>query len=394
LGLFCGPQPTAQLDTPQKDRQVLADSTDSPVDRAAEREAPLEAHVVVPMTPEFLREGMNAAAAGIQPWDDRRFRRVKQLQEAKRNHGCVELMREGGTFVAVKKMPTRWMRGSPDEFDARYPGTSEKPWQDVGLVRLLNEIRYPYCVKLVGIFRDEESTYVVSSLASEGDLFGWCENEPKPGPKREAAMYPLVNQILTGVRWLHDLGVAHRDLSLENLLLHNDNGNLRINIIDFGMATLEQSATAEIMGKQSYQAPEIHLPQPFDTFMTDAFSLGVVLFAMAAQDYPWSSTKRKTCELFEYVCMFGLTKFLSKRRLRKGSGECLADVFSPSFTAMLAGLLDKDVGKRFTLGDRYSGTTAGSGSALRRSVFDSEWIRHHVAAAGSQGTNSAVRVSI
>ncbi|CAK0878320.1 unnamed protein product [Prorocentrum cordatum] len=92
LGLFCGPQPTAQLDTPQKDRQVLADSTDSPVDRAAEREA----HVVVPMTPEFLREGMNAAAAGIQPWDDRRFRRVKQLQEAKRNHGCVELMREGG----------------------------------------------------------------------------------------------------------------------------------------------------------------------------------------------------------------------------------------------------------------------------------------------------------
>eukprot|EP00959_Pyramimonas_sp_CCMP1952_P281324 5880941-Pyramimonas_sp.AAC.1 len=60
------------------------------------------------------------------------------------------------------------------------------------------------------------------------------------------------------------------------------------------MATLEQSATAEIMGKQSYQAPEIHLPQPFDTFMTDAFSLGVVLFAMAAQDYPWSSTKRKS----------------------------------------------------------------------------------------------------
>jgi len=387
LGLFCGPQPTAQLDTPQKDRQVLADSTDSPVDRAAEREAPLEAHVVVPMTPEFLREGMNAAAAGIQPWDDRRFRRVKQLQEAKRNHGCVELMREGGTFVAVKKMPTRWMRGSPDEFDARYPGTSEKPWQDVGLVRLLNEIRYPYCVKLVGIFRDEESTYVVSSLASEGDLFGWCENEPKPGPKREAAMYPLVNQILTGVRWLHDLGVAHRDLSLENLLLHNDNGNLRINIIDFGMATLEQSATAEIMGKQSYQAPEIHLPQPFDTFMTDAFSLGVVLFAMAAQDYPWSSTKRKTCELFEYVCMFGFQKFLTKRRLRKGGGETLAEVFSPGLTALMAGLVSRDARQRLTLGERRYEVAEDGSCAARQSVWGCGWMQQSLGAtAESHGT--------
>ncbi|CAK0810499.1 unnamed protein product [Prorocentrum cordatum] len=351
-------------------------------------------HVLVPLTPAVLKESMDATAAGILPWDGRRFRRVKQLQDAKRNHGCVELMREGSTFMAVKKMPTRWIRGSPDEFIARYPDSSEQPWMDVGLVRHLNQIRYPYCVKLLGVFVDSYSTYVVSSLASEGDLFAWCDRDPQPGLEREAAMYPLVYQIFDGVRLLHQLGIAHRDLSLENLLLNNEKGVLRIKIIDFGMSTMSRLVSGEIRGKQSYQAPEMHLPQPFDTFMTDPFSLGVVLFAMGAQDYPWSSTKRKTCELFEYVCMFGLTKFLSKRRLRKGSGECLADVFSPSFTAMLAGLLDKDVGKRFTLGDRYSGTTAGSGSALRRSVFDSEWIRHHVAAAGSQGTNSAVRVSI
>ncbi|CAK0901273.1 unnamed protein product [Prorocentrum cordatum] len=337
---FCRPE---RITPPDTLREVPVEKTDAAVNRAWEGEAMPQADVV-PLTAGMLRAGMDALAAGILPWDCHRFRRVKKLQQAERNHGCVELMRDGGNFVAVKKMPTRWICGSPDEFDAQHPKADERPWMDVGIVRLLNEVRYPYCVKLLDIFADDKSTYVVSSLASEGDLFAWCECASKPGLHREAAMYPLVNQIFTGVRWLHDFGVAHRDLSLENILLHSENGDLRVQIIDFSMSTLDQSASAEVRGKPSYQAPEIHLPQPFDTEMTDSFSLGVVMFAMGAEDYPWKTTKRKACELFEYACMFGFSRLLSKRRLRKGGGESLAEVFSPSFTALLAGLLAKDAG--------------------------------------------------
>jgi len=348
---------------------VAAESTDDADDQTVEKEA----HVVVPLTPSLLRDRMDACAAGILSWDGQRFRRVRKLQEAKRNHGCVDLMRDGGVFVAVKKMPTRWTGTSPSEFDARHPQASERPWADAGLVSFLSDNRFPYCVKLLGVFVDSDSIYVVSSWASEGDLFGWCECDPKPGLKREAVMYPLVEQIFAGVRWLHDLGVAHRDLSLENLLLHTEDGEQRIKIIDFGMSTLDRSVSDEVRGKLSYQAPEIHLPQPFDTFMTDSFSLGVVLFAMGAQDYPWSSTKPKACALFEYVSTFGLTRFLSKRRLRKGGGETLAEVFSPSFTALLVGLLAKDAGKRLTLGEKCFETSEIGNDARRASVWDSGW---------------------
>jgi len=299
----------------------------------------------------------------------------------------VELMREGSTFMAVKKMPTRWIRGSPDEFIARYPDSSEQPWMDVGLVRHLNQIRYPYCVKLLGVFVDSDSTYVVSSLASEGDLFAWCDRDPQPGLEREAAMYPLVYQIFDGVRLLHQLGIAHRDLSLENLLLNNEKGVLRIKIIDFGMSTMSRLVSGEIRGKQSYQAPEMHLPQPFDTFMTDPFSLGVVLFAMGAQDYPWSSTKRKTCELFEYVCMFGFQKFLTKRRLRKGGGETLAEVFSPGLTALMAGLVSRDARQRLTLGERRYEVAEDGSCAARQSVWGCGWMQQSLGAtAESHGT--------
>jgi serine/threonine protein kinase len=246
---------------------------------------------------------------------------------------------------------------------------------DVGILRRLNEIGYPYTVKLLGVFADGESTYVVSSLASEGDLFTWCNCDPKPGPGREEVMYPLAREIFTGVRWLHDLGIAHRDLSLENLLVHGEGEGPRIKIIDFGMATLNQSVLAEVRGKQSYQAPESYLPHPFDTFMADTFALGVVLFAMAAQDYPWSSTKRKACELFEYVCTFGLLKFLSKRRVRNSGGESLADVFSPNFTALLVGLLAKDARDRLTLGEKCFETAENGNDARRTTVWDCKWMQ-------------------
>ncbi|CAK0806690.1 unnamed protein product [Prorocentrum cordatum] len=370
LELFFGPAKTKQLD-------ILVDNTDTAIGQTAEEEAAPEANAVEPLTASMLRECMDASAAGILPWDGRRFRRVKQLQDAKRNHGCVELMRESGTFVAVKRMPTWWICDSPDEFDSRHPDAVERPWMDVGLARRLNEISYPYSVKLLGVFADAKtkSTYVVSSLASEGDLFAWCDREPKPGLRREAAMHPLASQIFKGVRWLHDLGIAHRDLSLENILLHNENGALRIKIIDFGMATLDRVASASSgVGKQSYQAPEVHSSQPYDNIMTDPFSLGVVLFAMAAQDYPWKSTKRNTCELFEYACMFGFTKFLGKRRLRKGAGESLAEVFSPNFTALLASLLATDVEKRLTLGEKCFDIPE-NGSYRKNSVWDCKWMQ-------------------
>lgn len=271
--------------------------------------------------------------------------------------------------MAVKRMPSRWVTAGPEEFSKQYPSASERPWFDVGLVRYLNRLRFPFVCDLFAIFSDHENTYVVTSLATEGDLFAWCEREPKPGSKREVTMVPLVTQIFAAVRCLHEIGVAHRDLSLENILLTDvGGGELRVKIIDFGMATLTQMCKGEVRGKQSYQAPEMHSSAlPYDSFSTDTFALGVVMFAMAAQDYPWTSTKRGQCQLFEYVTMFGLQKFVSKRKLRKGNGEYLVEVFSPPFLDLLSKLLEFQPDKRACLGESCYATS-------RPSVWDAEWL--------------------
>eukprot|EP00425_Heterocapsa_triquetra_P002792 CAMPEP_0195055252 /NCGR_PEP_ID=MMETSP0448-20130528/3955_1 /TAXON_ID=66468 /ORGANISM="Heterocapsa triquestra, Strain CCMP 448" /LENGTH=390 /DNA_ID=CAMNT_0040084879 /DNA_START=66 /DNA_END=1238 /DNA_ORIENTATION=- len=329
------------------------------------------------VTKARIEASMFEVSSGAGAWDPRRFKMQKTLQEAIRNHGRVDLMTFDGNMVAVKRMPTRWVKANPKEFNLKYPTSSEQPWYDMALVRELNTLGCPYVCDLIGVFRDHEETFVVSSLCTEGDLFGWCDQEPAPGKEREALMPPIVSQMFTAVRWLHELGIAHRDLSLENILLTKlPSGEYQLKLIDFGMSTLQRTCRHEVRGKQSYQAPEMHEEDEYDTFLADEFAIGVVLFAMAAQDYPWTATKRGSCQLYEYVSMFGLKRFLEKRKLRKGNGEHLIEIFSPALTQTLEGLLEIQPRSRATMGESMYRS-----KAQHRSVWDMQWAKHFPAGA-------------
>lgn len=338
--------------------------------------------------PSHLFHSAEQIAANAEVWNPTTFSMVKTLQDAIRNHGQVHLMRRNdkfdGSLVAVKRMPTAWVMTSQKEFDTKHPTSSEKPWLDMALVRHLKRLRYPSVCEFIGLFRDDEDTYVVTSLAPEGDLYTWCLCDPMPGRSREAIMVPLIRQIFDAVRWLHNLGVAHRDLSLENILLTHEGGadDVQIRLIDFGMATLSRMCTAKLMGKASYQSPELHSSsddgKDYDAFAADGFAIGVVVFAMASSDYPWASTKEGSCQLAEYVRLFGLRKFLGKRRLREdvASGKPntrLIEVFSPALVDLVEGLLQFEVMELWTLGEECYATDKSRKSALR-----SEWLKNGV----------------
>mmetsp|Transcript_42798 Transcript_42798/g.123711 ORF Transcript_42798/g.123711 Transcript_42798/m.123711 type:complete len:411 (-) Transcript_42798:30-1262(-) len=319
---------------------------------------------------------MYRAAKGAQTWDEGSFVRVKQLQEAVRNFGGVELMRtKCGHHFVVKRMPTEWVCKSHRDFVKTHPTSTELPWLDIGIVQYLNDLSFPFACKMLGIFQNETETFVATTYCSRGDLFGWVDSDtsPEPGPRREKVMVDLATQIFSGVRWLHELGIAHRDLSLENLLLTGGKGQLHVQIIDFGMATASRYARNELCGKASYQAPEMHLSQECDCFLFDSFALGVILFSMASQDYPWMSTKRGVCPLFDYAVTFGIARFLERRKLRKGRGERLADVFSEQLTKTIEALVSPDSELRASLGE--SCYTSSAASKDRTSVWRLAWVQ-------------------
>jgi len=318
--------------------------------------AQCEASLSKPLRPADLDVAMRDVVGAVEPWDTSRVVLVRPLQEAARNHGQVQLMEDaaaGNRLMAVKKMPTRWVRSCPKEFDEQYPNATEKPWHDLGFLHHLCVAHFPYACDLYGVFRGEEETFVATSYCAQGDLAWWCDSAevPAPGPQREEHMMPIVAQIFSAIRWLHDLGIAHRDVSLENILIAGSGPEARVKIIDFGMATLQRVVSGALCVKASYRAPEMHSGEEIDTFLSDIFACGVVVFSMAAQDYPWTCTKPGNCQLFDYVLTTGLRGFFEKRRLRKGSGENLAEVFSPSLVEVLEATMDFQPQQRASLGE-------------------------------------------
>lgn len=284
-------------------------------------------------------------------------------------------------------MPNSWVTARPEKFKEQHASSCEQPWFDLAALRALNRRNCPFACDLLGVFRDEESTYVVTSLATEGDLFAYCECLPRPGPARERALQPIVAQLFAAVRWLHQRGLAHGDLSLENIVLTREgqggNGEgLAVKLIDFGMATLSQTRGGKLRGKQVYLAPEVYRQLVYNTRGADAYALGVVLFAAAAEDYPWASTKPGVCQSFQYCKTYGFTKFLEKRKTPKGGGR-LREVFSRPLAELLSGLLRTQPQERLTLcgchnvGDATKGMESEMVHAKEgqlQSVWESQWL--------------------
>jgi hypothetical protein len=307
----------------------------------------------------------------VQSWNAGRFETLGKIEDASRNHGSVCLMKdsEQGSLVAVKQMPNEWVCDSYDTFCKAHPEETEHPWNDIGCNRFLNSIGYPYAAQLLGVFRGDVRTFVVSEFVNGGDLFSWAADlKEQPGPEREAVIKPLIKQLMHATQCLHNLSIAHGDLSLENVLLSSRNGTLQVKLIDFGAASPQQAGKGRLTGKPSYQAPEMFdTTKETDLFLCDAFSAGVVLYAAALMDYPWMSTEEKGDKCFAYVKSKGFDSFLKKRKL-PNTRTSVHDVLSPELRSLLCGLLDVNPDTRLTLGEDVYGST-------RKSVWDEPFLQ-------------------
>lgn len=108
-----------------------------------------------------------------------------------------------------------------------------------------------------------------------GDLYEYVT--AKPGRKLpESEALPLFAQIAKGLSFLHTVGVAHRDLSLENVLLKDG----QVKICDFGLSAAANQFSSHLVGKFYYMAPEVTQGAVYDPKGADVWSLGVLLFIM------------------------------------------------------------------------------------------------------------------
>ena len=129
-------------------------------------------------------------------------------------------------------------------------------------------------------------TYLVMEIIAGGELFDTVKTWKKAERERNAFHY--FNQLMTGLKFLHAAGFAHRDLKLENLLLSSDKV---LKIADFGVTKdLKHNPMRTCCGSPDYIAPEIITEKGgYDGRLADLWSCGVILYAMLAGEFPFEN---------------------------------------------------------------------------------------------------------
>ncbi|CAK4616251.1 unnamed protein product [Aphanomyces euteiches] len=131
---------------------------------------------------------------------------------------------------------------------------------------------HPHIVRMRQDFVQDGFIYLVFDYCAGGDLFDALERTHFPAHAAKRYFY----QIAHAVAFMHTRGIAHRDLSLENVLLHEDD----CYVCDFGVAAPAALQTNDSVGKRFYMAPEVVKGVSYDPTKADVWSLGIMLVLM------------------------------------------------------------------------------------------------------------------
>jgi len=218
-------------------------------------------------------------------------------------HGAFSTVRSAlrstdGAKVAIKSI---------SKFDALRARRFRRPkgskhmdeWEIMKLLR-----NNPHVLKLFDVFETEEEIHLVTEYCRGGELFDAIKRKStqrssfRRGRFSESQAARITNQILKALVELHALGIVHRDIKAENiLLLNSDESHMKVKLCDFGMARLyqrcQQPTPSEISsdGESSPSTPGLSFGYSINAPpegcrgscigpATDIFSLGATLYIL------------------------------------------------------------------------------------------------------------------
>ncbi|MFZ0391167.1 MAG: tetratricopeptide repeat protein [Calditrichia bacterium] len=157
--------------------------------------------------------------------------------------------------------------------------------------RFLREARaaaklvHPNVVTIHEIGEAEKGRFIVMEYVQGIPLTQLLRNE---GPLETRKAINLFLQLLDGLSCAHSLGILHRDIKSENILV-TAQGALKI--LDFGIAKLTTQAgmtlAGDILGTVEYMPPEQMLGEPLDG-RCDIYAAGTVLYQMLTNQMPFT----------------------------------------------------------------------------------------------------------
>ena len=80
---------------------------------------------------------------------------------------------------------------------------------------------HPYIIKLVDVMEDDKNFFIVLEYLDGRDLFEFMNRNFM----NEARAKKILYSILRAVKYLHNFGIVHRDIKLENIMMTSRDGH-------------------------------------------------------------------------------------------------------------------------------------------------------------------------
>lgn len=209
-------------------------------------------------------------------------------------------------------------------------------------VAVLKNVRHENIIEFVDYFDDAALCYCFTKM--HGTEWSTNDTTPKsPDSRRSMDLFECIEkfesfaeplarhifvQIVRAIAHLHEIGLVHRDIKDENILIDD---NFHVKVIDFGSAAFFDPTGKKLfdlfLGTKQYASPEILQQKQYRGPEAEMWALGCCL----------------------YIILTGLVPFSSAAQAIRGRFASPNRPLSPSCTDLLERMLEKDPKLRISI---------------------------------------------
>ena len=149
---------------------------------------------------------------------------------------------------------------------------------------IMKKLNHYNIVKLYQIVETKLTIYLIQENVQGKEFMEYLN---KKGKLKEVEACKFFHQIISGLEYIHQCGIAHRDFKPENILITNDDTVLKI--IDFGLSNMYKNnqLLKTACGSPCYAPPEMIKEENYDGAKSDIWSSGIILYLMLCGKLPF-----------------------------------------------------------------------------------------------------------
>eukprot|EP01130_Rhizamoeba_saxonica_P004829 TRINITY_DN1962_c0_g2_i1.p1 TRINITY_DN1962_c0_g2~~TRINITY_DN1962_c0_g2_i1.p1 ORF type:complete len:291 (-),score=52.57 TRINITY_DN1962_c0_g2_i1:76-948(-) len=170
-------------------------------------------------------------------------------------------------------------------------------------VKALSKLDHPNIVDMYG--QDQDQGLVFMEYIPGTTLLDLVETQ---GALPEKQALNIISQVVDGIEYMCTRNVSHHDVKADNIIWNEQEQTAKI--FDFSLAVhteKNEGYTGRCSGSPNYMAPEVITNKYHNSYFSDIWSIGVLLYFLLAGELPWGDAETVD-DLIERM-MSGIIKF-------------------------------------------------------------------------------------